>query len=48
LNQFETYFDQQTIARIPDEAFAMLVGVLPYSIRMARRPPGKMQIKVKT
>lgn len=48
LNQFETYFDQQTIARIPDEAFAMLVGVLPYSIRMARRPPGKMQIKVKS
>jgi hypothetical protein len=48
LNQFETYFDQQTIARIPDEAFAMLVGVLPYSIRIARRPPGKMQIKVKT
>lgn len=48
LNQFETYFDQQTIARIPDEAFAMLVGVLPYSIRLARRPPGKMQVKVKT
>lgn len=48
LNQFETYFDQQTIARVPDEAFAMLVGVLPYSVRMARRPPGKMNVKVKT
>lgn len=48
LNQFETYFDQQTIARVPDEAFAMLVGVLPYSIRMARRIPGKMNVKVKT
>ena len=48
LNQFETYFDQQTIARIPDEAFALLVGVLPYSVRMARRTPGKMQVKVKT
>lgn len=48
LNQFETYFDQQTIARVPDEAFAMLVGVLPYSVRMARRPPGKMNIKVKS
>lgn len=48
LNQFETYFDQQTIARVPDEAFAMLVGVLPYSVRMARRPPGKLNVKVKT
>lgn len=48
LNQFETYFDQQTIARIPDEALAMLVGVLPYSVRMARRTPGKLNIKVKT
>jgi hypothetical protein len=48
LNQFETYFDQQTIARVPDEAFAMLVGVFPYSVRSARRPPGKMSVKVKT
>lgn len=48
LNQFETYFDQQTIARIPDEAFAMLVGVLPYSVRIARRPPGKTSVKVKS
>ncbi|GAB4370007.1 MAG: hypothetical protein Kow00121_10360 [Elainellaceae cyanobacterium] len=48
LNQFETYFDQQTIARVPDEAFAMMVGVLPYSVRMARRTPIKMNVKVKT
>ncbi|WP_416670739.1 hypothetical protein [Egbenema bharatensis] len=48
LNQFETYFDQPTIARIPDEAFAMLVGVFPYAVRIARRPPGKTSIKVKT
>lgn len=48
LNQFETYFDQKTIVRVPDEAFAMLVGVLPYSVRMARRPPGKLNVKVKT
>lgn len=47
LNQFETYFDQPTIARIPDEAFAMLVGVLPYSVRLARRTPGKLNVKVK-
>jgi hypothetical protein len=48
LNQFETYFDQPTIARIPDEAFAMLVGVFPYAVRIARRPAGKTSIKVKT
>jgi hypothetical protein len=48
LNQFENYFDRETIARIPDEAFAMLVGVLPYSVRMARRTPGKLNVKLKT
>ncbi|MBF2002377.1 MAG: hypothetical protein IGS50_11690 [Synechococcales cyanobacterium C42_A2020_086] len=47
LNQFETYFDQETIARIPDEAFALLVGVLPYTIRMARRTPGQLTVKVR-
>ncbi|MBW4661604.1 MAG: hypothetical protein KME15_23285 [Drouetiella hepatica Uher 2000/2452] len=47
LNQFENYFDQETIARIPDEAFALLVGVLPYSVRMARRRPGKLNVKAK-
>lgn len=47
LNQFENYFDQETIARIPDEAFALMVGVLPYTIRLARRTPGKLTVKVK-
>lgn len=47
LTQFETYFDQDTIARIPDEAFALMVGVLPYTVRMARRTPGKLTTKVK-
>ncbi|WNZ23652.1 hypothetical protein HJG54_12840 [Leptolyngbya sp. NK1-12] len=47
LNQFETYFDKETIARIPDEAFALMVGVLPYTIRMARRPPGKLTVRVR-
>ena len=37
LNQFETYFDRETISQIPDEAFAKLVGVLPYTVRAARR-----------
>jgi hypothetical protein len=45
LNQFETYFDQETIARLPDEAFAMLVGVLPQTVRMARRTPGQLKVK---
>lgn len=47
LNQFENYFDQETIARIPDEAFALMVGVLPYTVRMARRPPGKLTVRVR-
>lgn len=47
LNQFETYFDQETIARISDEAFATMVGVLPYTIRLARRTPGKLTVRVK-
>lgn len=48
LNQFENYFDQKTIARLPDESFAMLVGVLPQTVRKARRPPGALNVKVKT
>jgi hypothetical protein len=48
LNQFENYFDQETIARIPDDIFAQLVGVLPYSVRLARRTPGVLNVKLKT
>lgn len=48
LNQFETYFDAETVAGVTDEAFALLVGVLPHTIRTARRPPGKPTLKVKT
>ncbi len=36
LSQFENYFDPETVAQLPDEAFAMLVGVLPQTIRMMR------------
>jgi hypothetical protein len=32
LNQFENYFDPQTVAQLPDEAFALLVGVLPQTV----------------
>lgn len=37
LTQFEHYFDRQTIARVPDEAFASLVGVLPHTMQMIRQ-----------
>ncbi|WP_228721656.1 MULTISPECIES: hypothetical protein [Thermoleptolyngbya] len=48
LNQFETYFDAPTIARIPDESFALMVGVMPNTVRLARRPPaGKVSVKVR-
>lgn len=48
LNQFEAYFDAETIANIPDEAFARLVGVLPHTIRGARRRPVQVAVKMKT
>lgn len=48
LNQFETYFDRETIARVPDEAFASMVGVLPRTVRLARRPSRQHNMKVKT
>ena len=36
LNQFEHWFDLQTVVDLPDEAFALLVGVLPQTIRKVR------------
>ena len=36
LNQFENWFDAETVAALPDEAFALLVGVLPQTIRKTR------------
>lgn len=36
LNQFENWFDSKTVAQLPDEAFALLVGVLPQTIATAR------------
>lgn len=47
LNQFETYFDAKTVAQVPDEAFALLVGVLPHTVRLARRAPAQLNVKVK-
>jgi len=37
LTQFENYFDAETVAQLPDAAFALLVGVLPQTVRMVRR-----------
>ena len=36
LNQFEHWFDLETVTELPDEAFALLVGVLPQTIRKVR------------
>jgi hypothetical protein len=36
LNQFDGFFDTETIAKLPDEAFALLVGVLPNTITKVR------------
>lgn len=36
LNQLENYFDTETVAKLPDEAFALLVGVLPQTVQMIR------------
>jgi len=36
LNQFDGFFDAETIAKLPDEAFALLVGVLPHTITKVR------------
>lgn len=36
LEQFKTYFDQTTVDLVPDEAFALLVGVLPQTIHRVR------------
>ena len=36
LEQFELYFDSETVAHLPDVAFALLVGVLPQTVRRVR------------
>lgn len=37
LDQFEQYFPPEMVAHLPDEAFALLVGVLPQTVRILRR-----------
>ncbi|MGB5594882.1 MAG: hypothetical protein WBM32_21890 [Crocosphaera sp.] len=36
LNQFEHWFDLDTATLLPDEAFALLVGVLPQTMKKVR------------
>ncbi len=36
LQQFENYFALETVQEIPDEAFALLVGVLPRTVKRVR------------
>lgn len=44
LSQFENYFGKETVSQLPDEAFALLVGVLPQTIRMMRRNPEVLDV----
>ncbi|XHX75985.1 MAG: hypothetical protein RBJ76_16220 [Stenomitos frigidus ULC029] len=46
LNQFENYFGAEMVAELPDEAFALLVGVLPQTISMMRRADN-LELRVK-
>lgn len=41
LEQFKTYFDQETVDLVSDQAFAMLVGVLPQTIHRVRSGFGR-------
>ena len=41
LNQFEGFFEAELIAQLPDVALALLVGVLPQTIKLARQIEGK-------
>ncbi|MBD1822538.1 hypothetical protein H6F51_08520 [Cyanobacteria bacterium FACHB-DQ100] len=39
LNQFENYFGAEMVARLPSEAFALMVGVLPQTVEIVRYYP---------
>jgi len=47
LNQFDNYFDPSTVSQLPDEAFALLVGVLPHTIRMVRQNSTNLNPKIR-
>lgn len=43
LEQFEQYFPTEVVAALPDDAFAMLVGVLPQTVATVRRLGGDLE-----
>lgn len=45
LNQFENYFGAEAVAKLPSEAFAMLVGVLPQTVEIVRYSPESPLLK---
>ncbi|MBF2026453.1 MAG: hypothetical protein IGS48_06765 [Oscillatoriales cyanobacterium C42_A2020_001] len=45
LNQFENYFGAETVEQLPDEAFALLVGVLPQTVRMLRQNSANLGVR---
>ncbi|MEC4891626.1 MAG: hypothetical protein SAL07_11085 [Oscillatoria sp. PMC 1051.18] len=44
LNQFEHFFDPETVAKLPDRAFALMIGVLPQTIRKVRNPEERLDV----
>ncbi len=45
LDQFEQYFTSDMVSRLPDEVFALLVGVLPQTVGIVRRLGGDIDSK---
>jgi hypothetical protein len=46
LDQFEQYFPPEMVASLPDEAFALLVGVLPQTVRIVRLLDSELDDKI--
>jgi hypothetical protein len=44
LNQFENWFDLETAAQLSDETFALLIGVLPQTVRRVRSRVNRSEI----
>ena len=44
LNQFENWFDLETAEQLSDEMFALLIGVLPQTIRRVRNRVDRSEI----
>lgn len=48
LEQFEQYFDTETVTHLPDDAFALLVGVLPQTVFLLRQTSASQDKRNKT